>query len=139
RDEADIAEEATVRRFIAGARPSVIVNAAAYNQVDKAESETRVAHRANAVGPGIVAAAAADAGVPVIHVSTDYVFDGRKGQPYVEDDAVAPLNAYGQSKEAGEQAVRAHNPQHLILRTAWVYGVYGNNLLNTMLRFADGR
>ncbi len=139
RDEADIAEVATVRRFIADARPSVVVNAAAYNQVDKAESEPSLAHRINASGPGILAAAAADAGVPVIHVSTDYVFEGRKSQPYFEDDAVAPLNAYGQSKEAGEQTVRAQNPQHLILRTAWVYGVYGSNLLNTMLRFADER
>lgn len=139
RSEVDITDADAVRRAIDSIRPSVVVNAAAYNQVDKAESEPEAAHRGNAVGPGILASASAGAGKPFIHVSTDYVFDGRKAQPYTEQDAVGPLNTYGRSKEAGEQAVRAANPQHLILRTAWVYGVHANNLLKTMLCFADER
>ncbi len=137
--EADIAEPADVARAFAKVRPTAVINAAAYNAVDRAESEPEAAMRTNATGPGVIAAACARAGVPMLHVSTDYVFDGEKASAYVEDDPVHPLGAYGRSKAAGEAAVRAACSHHAIVRTAWVFGTHGNNFLKTMLRLARER
>ena len=120
-------------------RPDIVVNAAAYTAVDKAESEPDVAMAVNGAGAGAVAAAAKALGVPIVQISTDYVFDGRKASPYVEADPVNPLNAYGRSKLAGEQAVAAANPDHAILRTSWVYAAEGKNFLRTMLSLAEAR
>ena len=136
---ADIADAAAVERAIAAAAPSLIVNAAAYNAVDAAESDGVAAMRANAEGPGVLAEAAARHGVALVHVSTDYVFDGGKGSAYVEDDPVAPLNAYGRSKAAGEDAVRRATAEHYILRTAWLFSVHGANFVKTVVRLAQER
>lgn len=117
----------------------VVINAAGYTAVDRAESEEATAWAINGKGAGTIAAATAAREIPVIHISTDYVFDGRKGAPYVESDNTAPVNAYGRSKLAGERAVRAANPRHFIVRTAWVYSLYGSNFVRTVLRLAGER
>nr|WP_210269866.1 dTDP-4-dehydrorhamnose reductase [Hyphomicrobium methylovorum] len=135
RPEWDLAR-ADIAEGIAAIAPNAIVNAAAYTGVDKAESEPEVARAINATGAGFIAAAAAELGVPVIQISTDYVFDGSKPAPYVETDGVAPLGVYGQSKWLGEEAVRAASRNHAILRTSWIYGPAGTNFLRTMLRLA---
>jgi dTDP-4-dehydrorhamnose reductase len=137
--DADIADASAVGAAIARAAPQVVVNAAAYTKVDQAESAVAEAFRANEAGAGAVATACAAAKVPLIHISTDYVFDGTKSGAYREDDPIAPLGIYGRSKAAGETAVRASLSQHLILRTSWVYGRYGANFLKTMLRLAKER
>ena len=116
--------------------PSLIVNAAAYTAVDKAESEPDAAWRANRDGPALLAGWCAAANVPLIHISTDYVFDGTKGAPYVEDDATSPTGVYGASKLAGEQAVQASGARALVLRTSWVYAASGKNFVLTMLNAA---
>ena len=116
-----------------------MIVAAAYTAVDTAESDEELATRVNAAAPGAIARAAAALSVPVVHLSTDYVFDGEKDGFYDEDDPAAPINAYGRSKLAGEVAVRAANPRHLILRTSWVYSASGANFLRTMLRLAETR
>jgi dTDP-4-dehydrorhamnose reductase len=139
RPELDLADAASVARTIAAARPDVVVNAAAYTAVDKAESEPDVAMAVNGTGAGAVAAAAKLAGAPVIHLSTDYVFAGDKASPYVETDPTGPQGVYGRTKLAGEQAVAAANPAHAILRTAWVYAPHGANFVKTMLRLAETR
>lgn len=139
RPELDIVEIKTIRAAIARVRPDVVVNAAAHTAVDKAEGEPEAAFAVNAVGAGNVAAAAADAGLPVVHISTDYVFSGDKNSPYVETDPVAPAGVYGRSKLAGEEAVARANPNSAILRTAWVYSPWGSNFLKTMLRLAETR
>lgn len=139
RAEADIAEADAVAHALAAARPSVAINAAAYTKVDLAEREIEAATRANAVGPAVLAAACAAAGVPLVHLSTDYVFDGMKQGAYVESDATAPLGVYGRTKLAGEDAVRKAQPRHVILRTSWVFGPFGHNLLKTVLRLARER
>ncbi len=139
RAEADIGDRDAVAAAVEQARPTVVVNAAAYTKVDKAEDEPAPAFRENRDGPALLAEICAARGLPLIHVSTDYVFDGTKPTPYVETDPVAPLGVYGASKEAGEQAVRAQLDRHVILRTAWVYGVHGNNFLKTMLNLARSR
>ncbi|TJV06781.1 MAG: dTDP-4-dehydrorhamnose reductase [Mesorhizobium sp.] len=139
RPEFDLARPDTVFDAISAAKPDVVVSAAAYTAVDQAEDEPDLAFAVNAAGAGKVAEAAARLGVPVIHLSTDYVFDGTKAEPYVETDATAPLGVYGASKLAGEQAVAAANPRHLILRTAWVYSPFGRNFVKTMLRLAADR
>ncbi len=135
----DLTDRSSIERAISAFRPDVIVNAAAYTAVDKAETDEETAFAVNAQGAGNVAAAASAAGLPVIHISTDYVFPGDKSTPYVETDETGPKGAYGRSKLAGELAVSAANPRHVILRTAWVYGPYGNNFLKTMLRVAATR
>ncbi|MBV1694528.1 MAG: dTDP-4-dehydrorhamnose reductase [Hyphomicrobiales bacterium] len=139
RPEFDIADEASVQRAIARAAPYVVINTAAYTAVDRAESERDAAFAVNAAGAGHVAAAAAAIGAPVIHVSTDYVYDGAKPAPYVESDATAPLGVYGASKLAGEQAVAAANPRHVIVRTSWVVSPFAANFVKTMLRLAGER
>ncbi len=116
--------------------PSLVINAAAYTAVDKAESEPDAATRANATGPGLIAQWCARAGVKLIHISTDYVFDGTKGAPYVEEDATSPTGVYGSTKLAGEQAVLASGAQAIILRTSWVYSATGKNFVLTMLNAA---
>lgn len=139
RAQADIADRGAVAGAIAQHRPELAVNAAAYTKVDLAESEPEAARAGNHTGPANIAAACAAADIPLIHVSTDYVFDGTKPRGYLETDPIAPLGVYGQSKAAGEQAVRDAQPQHVILRTAWVYGEFGQNFLKTMLRLAATR
>lgn len=139
RPEFDLARPETVGDAIAATGADIVVSAAAYTAVDQAEDEPALAQAINAAGAGAVAAAAAAMGVPVIHLSTDYVFDGQGEHPHAEGDAVAPLGVYGHSKLAGEKAVAAANPRHLILRTAWVYSPWGRNFVRTMLRLAEGR
>jgi len=139
RPDLDITDADSITRSIEGARPDILVNPAAYTAVDKAESEAQAAFAVNRDGARNAAAAAAAAGLPVIHVSTDYVFAGDKPAPYVETDATGPTGIYGGSKLEGEQAVAAANAAHVILRTAWVYSPYGHNFLKTMLRLAGER
>jgi len=120
-------------------RPTAVINAAAYTAVDRAEQERDAAFRANAESPGVIARWCAAHGVPMVHYSTDYVFDGQGTQPYPVDAPTAPLGVYGESKLAGEQAVRAAGGRHLIFRTAWVYASHSNNFLRTMLRVGADR
>ncbi|MFO0725575.1 MAG: dTDP-4-dehydrorhamnose reductase [Myxococcota bacterium] len=135
----DITEREKVAAALETAAPDILINASAYTAVDKAESERERAFAVNETGPRILAELAAARGIPVVHVSTDYVFDGEKTTPYLEDDPVAPLGVYGASKEAGERAVRAGNPRHLLLRTSWVYAAHGANFVRTMIRLAGER
>ena len=139
RADLDITDADAVRRAIDAASPHIIVNAAAYTAVDKAESNEAEAVAGNVIGPAILAAAAAEAGLPLIHISTDYVFDGTAAHPLTEADPVAPIGVYGRTKAEGEARVREIAPEHVILRTAWVYSAYGNNFLKTMLRLAGER
>ncbi|MGY4350475.1 dTDP-4-dehydrorhamnose reductase [Bradyrhizobium sp. GM7.3] len=139
RPDVDLLNTVSIERAIAAFRPDVVVNPAAYTAVDKAESEPDLAFALNRDGAGLVAAAAADHGIPVIHLSTDYVFDGMKTGAYVESDTVNPQSVYGRSKLAGELAVAAANPRHVILRTSWVYAPFGGNFVRTMLRLASER
>jgi dTDP-4-dehydrorhamnose reductase len=139
RDVLDFADLKQVRDVVRAARPALIVNAAAYTSVERAETDQAMAFRINAEAPAVLADTARSIGAPMIHYSTDYVFDGIKSGAYVEEDAPAPLNAYGRSKLAGEQAVASAGIPHLILRTSWIYGLRGNNFLLTMLRLARER
>jgi dTDP-4-dehydrorhamnose reductase len=139
RVEGDITNAAAVAAALQAHRPALVVNAAAYTAVDRAESETLAAYAVNAEGPAILAEATAAAGIPLLHVSTDYVFDGSKPGPYLESDPVTPLGVYGASKAEGEASLRALQPRHVVLRTAWVYGIHGANFLKTMLRLAGER
>lgn len=139
RPELDLADAASGMAALAATQPDIIVSAAAYTAVDKAESEPELARAINGVAPGIVAQCAAQLGVPVIHISTDYVFNGTKPTPYVETDPTDPLGVYGSTKLEGERAVAAATPDHAILRTAWVYSPFGGNFLKTMLRLAGDR
>ena len=137
--EADIADASAIATALALWKPNLVVNAAAYTKVDLAETELEEARRGNEIGPGVLAAACARAGVPMVHISTDYVFDGSKEGAYLESDPVCPISAYGRSKAAGEEAVRSHLKHHVILRTAWVYSEFGHNFLKTVLRLAATR
>lgn len=139
RPEVDLATPLTIAPALAAAKADLVINAAAYTAVDKAESESELAYAVNAVGAGAVAAAACQLGLPVIQVSTDYVYDGEKPTPYTEEDPTGPVSIYGASKLAGETEVMAANPRHLIIRTAWVYSAYGANFVKTMLRLAAER
>ena len=123
----------TIAAVFAAAAPSLVVNAAAYTAVDAAEGDAEAAFRANRDGPAELARLCAGAGIPLLHLSTDYVFDGSKGAPYVETDPVAPLGVYGRSKLDGEQAVLAACPRAIVLRTSWVYAATGKNFVRTML------
>jgi len=139
RPDVDLLRPDSIERALFAFSPDLVINPAAYTAVDRAESEPEIAFATNRDGAGNVAAAAARIGVPIIHLSTDYVFDGKKSSPYVETDPVAPLGVYGQSKLAGEHAVAATNKQHIILRTSWVYASFGNNFVRTMLRLSRQR
>jgi dTDP-4-dehydrorhamnose reductase len=138
-DEADIADSRAVAAAIARWKPALLVNAAAYTKVDLAETNTEEARKGNEIGPAVLARGCAAGEIPMVHVSTDYVFDGSKQEPYREADPVCPISAYGRSKVAGEAAVRGALKHHVILRTAWVYSEFGQNFLKTMLRLAETR
>jgi len=135
----DLCARPSILRTLTEHTPDIVINTAAYTAVDKAESEPEAAFKLNRDGAGMLAEAAALRGVPIIHISTDYVFDGTKPGPYVETDPTAPRNVYGASKLAGEQAVAAANWRHIILRTAWVHSPFGQNFVKTMLRLAATR
>jgi dTDP-4-dehydrorhamnose reductase len=137
--EADIADSSAVAAALTRWRPELLVNAAAYTKVDLAETNAEEARKGNEIGPAVLAGACAASGIPMVHVSTDYVFDGSKQRPYQETDPVSPISAYGRTKVAGEAAVRGTLKHHVILRTAWVYSEFGNNFLKTILRLAETR
>jgi dTDP-4-dehydrorhamnose reductase len=139
RTQLDLSNPEQAASVVRELKPQVIVNAAAYTAVDKAESEEPLARAINALTPGAMALEAQKLGALFVHYSTDYVFDGKATQPYRESDAVAPVSAYGRTKEEGERLIRESGVNHLILRTAWVYGVRGKNFLLTMLRLAKER
>ncbi len=139
RPECDFDRIAALPSLLAAAKPTLVINAAAHTAVDKAESDAAAAWRANRDGPAVLAAYCQAAGIPLIHVSTDYVFDGGKGAPYVEDDATNPTGVYGASKLAGERAVLAACARSIILRTSWVYAATGRNFVLTMLNLARTR
>jgi dTDP-4-dehydrorhamnose reductase len=135
----DLTDCNAIDSVIADGPWNVVINAAAYTDVDRAESEEAKALAVNGEAPARLAAATSRLGIPLVHISTDYVFDGRKGAPYVESDAPSPLNAYGRTKLAGEQAVAAGNARHLIVRTSWVYSPFRRNFVRTILRLASER
>lgn len=135
----DLHEPGSAALMIERVRPDAVINAAAYTAVDRAEDEPASAFRINAEAPADIARACAALAIPLVHYSTDYVFDGTATRPYREDDPTAPLGVYGASKLAGERAIRDSGCAHLILRTAWVYGLHGHNFLKTMLRLAAER
>jgi dTDP-4-dehydrorhamnose reductase len=139
RSELDLLSVDSFARFLHETRPSVVVNAAGYTAVDRAEDEADLAFRANAGGPALLATLCNYFAIPLIHLSTDYVFDGMKRTPYLETDPMAPLGVYGASKAAGETAVRAALPHHIILRTSWLFAPEGTNFARTMLRLAGER
>ena len=134
REQLDLAESERIRQVVRELSPDLLVNAAAYTAVDQAENEPALAFAINATAPGVLAEEAARLGVPLLHYSTEYVFDGSKATPYTEDDAPNPLSVYGRSKLAGEQAIHAVGGAHLTLRTSWVYSLHGRNFLLTMQR-----
>ena len=139
REQLDLSKVHDIRRMVREIKPDLIINPAAYTAVDKAETEPELAYAINATAPQILAEEAARLKAAFIHFSTDYVYDGTKAAPYVEDDTTNPVSVYGKSKLAGEEAIRAVGLPHLILRTSWVYGAYGKNLLKTILRLASER
>jgi dTDP-4-dehydrorhamnose reductase len=139
RPELDLLQPDSVAHTFDDVSFDVVINAAAYTAVDKAESETELAFAVNSEGPRHLAAACALRGIPLVHVSTDYVYDGTKAEPYVESDPVNPISAYGRSKLAGELNLIEANPRHIILRTAWMHAPYGTNFVRTMLRLGATR
>jgi len=130
----DISDRSRVEEFLDRDRPDLVINAAAYTQVERAETEVEQAFHVNRNGPENLALACDRLRVPLVHISTDFVFDGVKKEPYLEDDPVSPINVYGQSKAEGEECVRRGTERHLIVRTSWLYSVYGHNFVTTMLR-----
>jgi len=139
RHQLNLTDTDAIRRAVQTIKPDVIINPAAYTAVDKAEAESDLAYAINATAPQVLAEESAKIGANLIHFSTDYVYNGNKATPYVETDTTEPLSVYGKSKLAGEEAIRAVDLPHLILRTSWVYGAYGNNFLKTILRLASER
>lgn len=139
RDELDITDAHAVSLFVQDVKPDVVINAAAYTAVDRAEDDSDAAFTVNWDGPGNLAKACVEFDIPLVHYSTDYVFDGSKPGAYGEDDPVAPLGVYGESKLAGEKAVRDVCSKYLILRIGWVFSAYGNNFVKTMLRLGTER
>jgi dTDP-4-dehydrorhamnose reductase len=137
--EADLGQPASLRPLVRAHRPDVIVNAAAYTAVDRAESDPETAMRVNGEAVGVLGECAADLGALMVHFSTDYVFDGSGSRPWREDDAVSPLNAYGRSKLEGERALAHAGCRHVVFRTSWVYAARGQNFVRTMLRLAGER
>ncbi|MGD8961667.1 MAG: dTDP-4-dehydrorhamnose reductase [Desulfobacterales bacterium] len=136
RQQLDITDENRIKQVLAGLSPAVVMNAAAYTKVDRAEDEPDRAYAANTDGPAYLARYCAAYRHALIHISTDYVFDGTTDRPYRESDPIAPLGIYGQSKAKGEAAVRSALPQHIIVRTSWLYSVYGHNFVKTILKLA---
>jgi len=136
RHQLDITNKIKIKQILARISPSLVINAAAYTHVDRAENESDLAYAVNKDGPTYLARYCANNQLKLIHISTDYVFDGTKSQPYQESDPVAPLGVYGRSKAQGEAAIRSILPNHIIVRTAWLYGVYGNNFVKTILKLA---
>lgn len=139
RNELDITSESSVNDYITHHQPAIVINAAAYTAVDKAESENQQAYAINHDGAKNLAKVCSQLDIPLLHISTDYVFDGTKQESYTEEDPVSPLGIYGDSKWQGEEAVRKHLEKHIILRVAWVFGAHGNNFVKTMLRLANER
>lgn len=139
RAQCDLADPDRLRSIVRELRPDIVVNAAAYTAVDQAESEPELAHRINAVAPGVLAEEVARSGALLIHYSTDYVFDGSKDRPYVESDPTGPLGTYGRTKLAGEDAIRAAGAKSVIFRTSWIFGARGGNFVKTILRLARER
>lgn len=139
REELDLTNSPSIQRIVSEIQPEIIVNAAAYTAVDRAENDRDLAWEINAKAPGVLAEEAKKLGALLVHYSTDYVFDGKKNSPYIESDPTNPLNVYGESKLAGEDAIRDSGADHLILRTSWVYATRGKNFLLTMLRLAGER
>ena len=139
RGDLDLADPKAIAELVASRPWAAVINSGAYTAVDRAESDLVTAWQVNALAAAAFAEATARAGIPLVQISTDYVFDGLKDGFYVENDPVAPLGVYGASKEAGEQAVRTGNPRHVILRTAWVVSPHGSNFIKTMLRLAETR
>ncbi len=139
RDDCDLSNPVMIRELVQRIRPDIIVNPAAYTAVDKAESEVELAKLLNSTAPQVFAEEAAKLGALLVHYSTDYVFDGTKDGAYSESDATNPQSIYGKTKLAGELAVAAANPRHLIFRTSWVFGAHGGNFLKTMLRLMQQR
>jgi dTDP-4-dehydrorhamnose reductase len=135
----NITDQDNVRSQVEKSAPDLVINASAYTAVDKAESESELAFAVNEKGPTFLADACAAHNIPMIHVSTDYVFDGEKKTPYLESDPVSPLGVYGQSKAAGDDAIRNKLSSHIIIRTAWLYGTHGLNFVKTMLRLGKER
>jgi dTDP-4-dehydrorhamnose reductase len=132
--EFDITDPYSAEKAVSQSEVSLVINAAAYTAVDKAESEPETAFAVNRDGPAHLSACCAKVEIPLIHISTDYVFNGNKKDPYLETDPVSPLGVYGKSKAEGEVKVREHLPEHIIFRTAWLYGIHGQNFVKTMLR-----
>ncbi|SHF23470.1 dTDP-4-dehydrorhamnose reductase [Kaistia soli DSM 19436] len=139
RAELDLAAPGRIADYVEKGGYAAVINAAAYTAVDKAESDSLAAWTVNAIGPVALSTATARAGIPMVHVSTDYVFDGTKVGAYLEEDAVRPLGVYGASKESGEQAIRTGNPRSAIVRTSWVFSADGTNFVKTMLRLGATR
>jgi len=137
--EVDITDSDQISQLLQRGNPSLVINAAAYTNVDQAETDQAAAFAVNRDGPAVLARQCGINKIPLIHVSTDFVFDGLKKRPYLESDPVAPIGVYGQSKAAGEKQVRTHLNAHIIVRTAWLYGVHGHNFVKTMLRLARER
>ncbi|MFH0726341.1 MAG: dTDP-4-dehydrorhamnose reductase [Pseudomonadota bacterium] len=135
----DITDPVSIEKIFREERPDLLINAAAYTQVDRAETEKEVAFAINRDAPGLLARFCAKAGIAMIHISTDYVFDGKETRAYTESFPLSPTGIYGQSKAEGDEAVRKHLPRHLIVRTSWVYGVSGQNFVKTMLRLGKER
>jgi dTDP-4-dehydrorhamnose reductase len=135
-DDMDITDLEKIDRYMAFHQPEVVINAAAYTQVDKAESEAALAFAVNTTGSANLARMCAKNKIPLVHISTDYVFDGQKGTSYLETDAISPVGVYGRSKADGEIEIRSHLKEHIILRTSWLYGIHGHNFAKTMLKLA---
>ena len=139
RPELDITDQTSISKALSKFVPDIVINAAAYTAVDAAEANETIAEAVNTHGASLLAKQTKDRSIPIIHFSTDYVFDGSKGSAYLESDPVAPIGVYGKTKRNGEVRVQKGNPHHVILRTAWVYSPFGQNFIKTMLRLADDR
>jgi dTDP-4-dehydrorhamnose reductase len=138
REELDLANSDAIRAFIDQIKPDIIINPAAYTAVDRAESEPELAYQINTLAPEVLASMASELDIPLVHFSTDYVFDGLKMEAYIETDKTNPQSIYGKTKCEGEEKVRQHS-KHIILRTSWVFGSHGNNFLKTMLKLIEGK
>jgi dTDP-4-dehydrorhamnose reductase len=138
REDLDLANPEAIKQFIDQTKPDIIINPAAYTAVDKAEADPEMAYQINVTAPEVLAEKSRELNIPLIHFSTDYVFDGLKEEAYVETDLTNPQSIYGKTKCEGEEKIRKH-PKHIILRTSWVFGVHGNNFLKTMLRLIQDK